>query len=166
MDEKQGGGGDRHETEDERFDRNWDEQLQELRVSQTGVQLLGGFLLTLPFQERFSQLDRFQVTVYLGLIVLAALTTGLTLTPIAVHRTLFREGRKREIVEVAHRVTRAILGAVATLMTGIVFLVVDVVVDRTVSSVVAGCLALVLFGLLLVMPRFVRGQDRRSESAA
>ena len=48
---------DRDETEAQRLDRNWSSLLQELRVAQTGVQLLTGFLLTLPFQQRFTQLD-------------------------------------------------------------------------------------------------------------
>ena len=30
---------------------------EELRVAQTGVQLLTGFLLILPFSDRFSELD-------------------------------------------------------------------------------------------------------------
>lgn len=56
---------DRHETATERLDRNWVELLQELRVTQTGVQILAGFLLTLPFQQRFAGLDSVQTTAYL-----------------------------------------------------------------------------------------------------
>src|SRR5439155_6937869 len=41
-----------NESPTERLDRNWNDILQELRVVQTGVQLLTGFLLTLPFQQR------------------------------------------------------------------------------------------------------------------
>ena len=58
-------GRDRDETEAQRLDRNWSSLLQELRVAQTGVQLLTGFLLTLPFQQRFTQLDGVMRTVYL-----------------------------------------------------------------------------------------------------
>jgi Family of unknown function (DUF6328) len=54
----------RDETEAERLDRNWSSLLQELRVTQTGVQLLTGFLLTLPFQPRFAQLDGTMHIVY------------------------------------------------------------------------------------------------------
>jgi len=56
---------DRSETEAERIDRSWNELLQELRVSQTGVQILSGFLLTLPFQQRFTQLGPFYRAVFL-----------------------------------------------------------------------------------------------------
>ena len=61
---------DRDETEAERLDRNWNDMLQELRVVQTGVQLLSGFLLTLPFTERFSDLDVWQERLYLALVLL------------------------------------------------------------------------------------------------
>ena len=44
---------DRDESRAERLDRNWIELIQELRVAQTGVQVLAGFLLTLPFSARF-----------------------------------------------------------------------------------------------------------------
>ena len=52
----------RDETVDERMDRNWNEMLQELRVTQTGTQILTGFLLAIAFQNRFAELDRFQQT--------------------------------------------------------------------------------------------------------
>jgi Family of unknown function (DUF6328) len=55
----------RGETSLERLDRNWADLLQELRVVQTGVQLLTGFLLILPFQSRFEQLTTTQQTIYL-----------------------------------------------------------------------------------------------------
>ena len=50
----------RSETTTEKLDRNWASLLQELRVVQTGVQLLTGFLLTLPFQPRFDRGDQFR----------------------------------------------------------------------------------------------------------
>jgi hypothetical protein len=73
----------RRETPAERSDRNWNELLQELRVTQTGVQILTGFLLTLPFQERFEDLDDHQRTLYLILVALAVLTTGSSRRPSA-----------------------------------------------------------------------------------
>ncbi|WP_269997832.1 DUF6328 family protein [Arthrobacter sp. B2a2-09] len=69
----------RHESEDQRMDRNWNELLQELRVLQTGAQIIGGFLLTLPFQQRFSTLTELEKWLHLVLVVLATMTTGLML---------------------------------------------------------------------------------------
>ncbi len=44
----------------ERADRNVAELLQELRVTQTGIQILFAFLLTLAFSPRFPSLDAVQ----------------------------------------------------------------------------------------------------------
>ena len=82
--------GRRDETPQERADRNWNDILQELRVSQTGVQLLAGFLATLPFQSRFSELDTFQRGWYVGLLCLAFATVSVLLAPVAIHRHVFR----------------------------------------------------------------------------
>src|SRR3712207_4786869 len=88
-DDRTRSGDGRHETPAERSDRNWNGLLQELRVTQTGVQILTGFLLTLPFQERFEDLDGYQRTLYLVLVLLAILTTGLITAPVSLHRILF-----------------------------------------------------------------------------
>ena len=74
------------ESETDRLERNWSELLQELRVTQTGTQILTGFLLTLAFQPRFADLDQFQIDVYLVLVILAALTTALALAPVRAAR--------------------------------------------------------------------------------
>lgn len=146
--------GSRDETEFERADRNWLELLQELRVSQTGVQLLAGFLVTLPFQSRFEVLDDFQRWWYVALLFVAVLTVGVTLTPVALHRRLFQGHAKPELVRAGHRVTQVALVLIPVLLTGIVFLVVDVVVDRTVAAWCAAASGLVMVLLLAVLPRF------------
>ena len=64
----------RDETGPERDDRNLIELLQEVRVVQTGVQILFGFLLTVAFQPKFEKLSSFQKDVYFGTLVAAATT--------------------------------------------------------------------------------------------
>ena len=85
---------DRGESESEKLDRNWDELLQELRITQTGLQLLSGFLLTLPFTQLFPSLDHGQKALYLGLVVVAGVAVGVNMTPIMLHRRVFREHRQ------------------------------------------------------------------------
>src|ERR1700758_3978433 len=80
----------RDETEQERLDRNWNNLLQELRVVQTGVQLLTGFLLTLPFQQRFTVLSHTMQMVYLVTVGCSVGATVLLITPVGIHRLLFR----------------------------------------------------------------------------
>src|SRR3954467_10613661 len=99
---------ERDETPTERLDRNWGDLLQELRVVQTGVQLLTGFLLTLPFQQKFSQLSSAERAVYLVAVSTSIVATGFLQAPVSVHRALFRRHRRKETVDLAHRL--AIIG--------------------------------------------------------
>ena len=108
----------RDESMNERMDRNWNEILQELRVTQTGTQIFTGFLLTIAFQTRFTELTTFQVRVYLVLVVAAVLTTALGLAPVSLHRSLFRKGAKMIIVETAHVFMRITLVGVAVMLRG------------------------------------------------
>lgn len=77
------------------MDRNWNELLQEMRIPQTGVQIIGGFLLTLPFQQRFGTLTELQKWWFLFLVVLATMTTGLMLVPVSLNRRLFQHHVKK-----------------------------------------------------------------------
>jgi hypothetical protein len=149
------GGQGRDETPEEQADRNWNDLLQELRVSQTGVQLLAAFLVSLPFQSRFPELDGFQQRWYLGVLGLAFLTVGVTLAPVAIHRMLFQGGVKPRLVQAAHVLTGFALALIALLLAGITVLVVDVVLDRTAAMVAGGCSLLVLMVLLVAVPRML-----------
>lgn len=122
---------------------------------QTGVQLIAGFLLTLPFQQAFADLDDFQRSLYLALVVLASVTTALMLMPIALHRRLFGDHVKGRLVSTAHHLVIGVLGAIGLLIAGIVLLLFDVVVSRTAGLVSGGlCLALVVL-LLAVLPAVI-----------
>lgn len=142
----------RNETEAEQQDRKWEDQLQELRVMQTGAQLTAGFLLTLPFQEPFAALDRAQELGYLVLVVLAGLTTALVMTPVAIHRRLAGGHVKDRVVASAHWIMTAVLTCLALLVTGITTFVFDVVVSRTAALVTGGAMGLVVVALLVGVP--------------
>ena len=146
----------RKETPTERADRNWSELLQELRVMQTGTQILTGFLLTLPFQSRFADLDDYQRTVYLALVVTTVLATALILAPVSVHRSLFQKQLKQSIVTVGDRITRVALAVLALAVTGTALLVFDVVVGRAAGLVVGGCVLAVMVTLWVVLPEVLR----------
>lgn len=152
---------DRDETETERLDRNWAELLQELRVIQTGTQILTGFLLTLAFQPRFADLDQYQVDTYLGLVISAGLATILALTPVSLHRALFRRKAKAEIVFIANRLLKVTLGAVAITLVGTIMLIFDVVIGRQ-AGWIAGGATLVLVLLAWVLLPIGAGRSRRN----
>jgi hypothetical protein len=149
-------GDDRDESESERLDRNWDELLQELRVIQTGVQLLSGFLLTLPFTQVFPSLDHGQKGVYLGLVVLSGLAVGVTLTPIALHRRVFREHDKSQIVRVGQVLSQVVIAAIALLITGVATLIFSVVTSWSVALPIGACVFVILAGLLVGLPTMVK----------
>ncbi|WP_457964844.1 DUF6328 family protein [Arthrobacter sp. D1-29] len=142
----------RNETREEQLDRNWAELLQELRVLQTGVQILAGFLLTLPFQDRFDELDDFQVVLYLVNVVIATLTTAFILLPVSVHRRLFRQRLKATLVSSADTITKIALAGVGTLSVGTAALVFDVVAGRPAGLTAGGLLLAVLLVLLAYVP--------------
>jgi high-affinity Fe2+/Pb2+ permease len=149
-------GDDRRETPTERLDRNWTDLLQELRVIQTGVQFLTGFLLTLPFQQRFSDLSAGQRHVYLGTVAASIVSTVFLQAPVSVHRALFRRHERAQTVGSAHHLSVAGMFFLAVAMVGVTFLVFSVVAGSrpaTVASVLAG---LLITALWLVYPRLLR----------
>ena len=152
----------RDETANERADRNWDELMQELRVMQTGTQVLSGFLLAVAFQPRFTELDPLQVGLYLVLVGLAALATILALAPVGMHRSLFGRRRKPELVRIAARLVKANLVVVGILSVGVTVLGFDFALDRAVAVVVLIVGAVVVLGLWLVLPLLIGRARRRS----
>lgn len=151
----------RHETRNEKRDRNWDDLLQELRVMQTGTQIIAGFLLTLPFQQRFTDLDAFAVALYLGLVVLAAGTTCLMLVPVAMHRELFGLRVKDRLVASGHRVVSVVLWLIGLLVMGTTALIFYLVLDGLAASLVAAAFGLALLLGLVIYPRRIRGSRAR-----
>ncbi len=135
---------------EEMINRNWTELVQELRSTQTGVQVLTGFLLTVPFSDRFDRLDHVERTAYLLVLSGAVAATAAILSPIAYHRILFRRGRRPWLVETANQVARAGLVLVALTTCGVVFLTFDLAVGRT-GGVVASTIAFLGYLVLWVV---------------
>lgn len=159
-------GDGRHESRDERSDRNWGEMLQETRITQTGTQILSGFLLTIAFQPKFTTLTAFQHTVYLVLVVAATLTTALALAPVYLHRRLFQHHEKSTLVQYGHRLLIAALVGLLVVMTGTVLLIFDVA-EGLGGATVAVVLVLVAILSVTLIPghRAARRRDRAGESA-
>src|SRR3954454_7823791 len=156
----------RNETQLERYDRNLVELLQEVRVVQTGVQVLFAFLLTAPLAARFPQLSEFQRLTYFVTLLSAGGAAILLIAPTAHHRILFPLGDKEHLVAVANRFTLAGLTAVAVSMTGAVLLVIDLLFDDVAMvAATAGFAALGCLSAWCVAPLLRRskiGRDPRS----
>jgi len=149
----------RDETPAERADRNWSELLQELRVLQTGTQILTGFLLALAFQPAFADLGQGERVFYLVLVVLSALSAIIALSPVALHRTLFRHRAKPLVVGYGHAALITALLTVSVLLVGVVVFVFDVVVSDAASWTAGAALALLILALWLVVPLVLRGRS-------
>jgi Family of unknown function (DUF6328) len=132
-----------------RINRNWTELIQELRSTQTGVQVLTGFLLTVPFSDRFDTLDDVQRTAYLLVLSGAVAATAAILSPVAYHRILFRRGRRPWLVEKANQVARAGLVLVALTTCGVVFLTFDLAIGRA-GGIAASVIAFLGYVVLWV----------------
>ncbi|CAN5724634.1 DUF6328 family protein [soil metagenome] len=154
----------RSETETERLDRNWSSLLQELRVVQTGVQLLTGFLLTLPFQQRFDILDDDMRTVYLATVGLSVAATVLLIAPVAMHRLLFRRHRLKALVAAAHRCAYAGLLLLGLALAGVSAVVFDAVAGRSAALIAGGCAVVAFAAFWLALPLGMRSGDEQAPS--
>jgi Family of unknown function (DUF6328) len=134
--------GGRTETDLERCDRNLVELLQEVRVVQTGVQVLFAFLLTAPLAPRFPELTALQRAEYFGTLLMTGAAAVLLIAPTAYHRVLFRLGDKEHLVMVANRLTLAGLFCVAVSIVGALLLVSDLMFGGAFAVVIAGLAAL------------------------
>jgi hypothetical protein len=148
----------RDEPEWERLDRNFSELLQELRVAQTGVQILFAFLLSIAFQQRFREITDDQRYLYLATLMSAGCAALLLIAPVAVHRLLFRRNLKDEIVAVASRLAAGGLFFLALAVVLAVLLVVDVVAGLVPGIVLAAVMAVLVVALWVALPLRVRAE--------
>lgn len=156
------------ETERERWQRNFADLLQELRVAQTGVQILFAFLLTLPFSAGFTRTSNFQQDVYVVALLAAAAATALIISPVAFHRALFRQGRKPELVRYAHRVATGGLAFMLLSMVASVLLITDFLLPTPVAVLLGAVTGIwfLFFWALLPFTRRNWGEDDAGEDGA
>lgn len=147
------------ETEAQRDDRNVMELLNELRVVGIGVQVLFGFLLALPFDNRFTKLYTAQRGLYLATVTLAALSTALLVAPVAYHRLLFRRHEKESLVRVTNVMAIAGLVTVALAVSCAVLLVASFVAPGAPAIVITAILVCAFAGLWFALPLSRRGRD-------
>ncbi|MBB6037275.1 DUF6328 family protein [Phytomonospora endophytica] len=153
------------ESERERWERNFGDLLQELRVVQTGNQILFAFLLTVAFSARFAETTTLQRYVYVGTLIAAALATGLIMAPVSHHRLLFRMGAKPHVVRLASVMATWGMVFVMAALAGALFLAVDIVMgDPWAASITA---SIVAFNVIVwyIVPLRRRWRERFDESA-
>jgi len=149
----------RDETETQRLDRNWSSLLQELRVVQTGVQFLTGFLLTLPFQNRFFDLSDAMQGVYLATVTCSIGATVFLVAPVGMHRLLFRRHKLKDLVAASHRFAISGLVLLGLALTGVVALIFDTVAGQLPAVIASAATALAFAYFWLVFPWVRRGRS-------
>jgi len=153
MDKKSGDVDERPgESPAERADRNFADLLQELRVTQTGVQILFAFLLTLVFQQRFAELDRFAVVVYVVTVIFCVAAAIFLIAPVPLHRAMFALGRKSEVVKVSATQARTGVVLLGFAIVGATLLALDMPLPRGLALGISGGIAVMLLIVWFVVP--------------
>lgn len=156
MDKPQNGSPARDESPEERADRNLGELLQELRVLQTGVQIIFAFLLGIAFTARFTQLSTTQQDVYIAALLTSVVSVAVLAAPVALHRGMFRCGMKERIVVLSNRCAKLGMFLLSTALDCSVFLIMDVVLGRLIACVITACVAVAFLVLWFVFPWMLR----------
>jgi hypothetical protein len=147
----------RNESEAQRDDRNLAELLQELRVAGLGVQVLFGFLLSLPFTVRFVKLTSWQRHLYVASLLLAALSTALLCGPVAYHRLVFRRHEKERLLRTANVMALTGLATVGLAISAAVLLVVSFVLRGAPVPIIAVATVVSFSVLWFAFPLLDRG---------
>ena len=151
------------ESEAQRLNRNFEDLLQELRVSQNGTQILFAFLLTVPFSNGFSKVTDFEQGVYFTALLLAALSAALLIAPAVMHRVLFRQHHKRDLVYMASHVALGGQILLALAVASSVLFVTDYLYSHLLAGVMAFVVLVWTSVWFFVIPLYIRAKRHRDD---
>jgi hypothetical protein len=151
------------ETEAERLNRELKELNDELRVALPGVQVLFAFLLTVPFTNRFDDITETQRDAYFASFLCATVASVLLIAPSVMHRIQWRRRDKERLIRASN--TLALVGVtfLALAMTGVVFVVTDMLFDVTAAAVVAAAAAGLVLAVWYALPLYWRMTDNAED---
>jgi len=153
----------RDEDEGKRLDRHWNELLQELRLAQTGTQILFAFLLTIAFTAPFQGADRFTHVVFVGTLVTSALAMALFLAPVSFHRIVFQRQLRDKMIPIAGRLAAGGLVFLVASIAGGLLLAIDAALSRRTAALVVALVVVWFVAFWYVIPTWVRRTtDRRA----
>jgi hypothetical protein len=150
----------RDESTDERLDRELIELLNELRVALPGVQMLFGFLLAVPFSQRFDSITTTQRNVYYATFMATAAATIFFIAPTAYHRIRFRQHDKEQLIQTSSRLTIVGTACLAAALSGAVYLVTDLLFHTAATALAAAATAGLLLWLWYGLPLWRRSRER------
>ena len=116
--------------------------------------MITGFLLTLPFQQRFDRLDEMMRIVYLITVACSLASSLLLIAPVALHRVMFRKHRLATLVVMSHRFAMLGLLLLGAALAGVAIVIFDTVAGRTPAWVAGGCMVVgtVVLWLVVALP--------------
>ena len=154
---------ERDEDQDERLDRHWAELLQELRLVQTGTQILFAFLLTIAFTQPFRDADRFTELVFAGTLITASIALALFLAPVSFHRIVFRKKLRDHLIVLSGKLTEVGLVFLLAALAGGMVIALDVVFGRTIAMGIVAAVVVLTMVLWYVIPSLVRAKADRTD---
>jgi hypothetical protein len=146
-------------SEEDKRDRQMMELLNELRVALPGVQILFGFLLTVPFAQGFQRVTPTQKTLLYGTLLATAASTVCLIAPSATHRLRFHKRDRAYLIETANKYLIAGLGFLALALMLALAMITDFLYDGVVVWLSPGLFALALIGVWFVRPLLRRGSS-------
>ncbi|MFF7244717.1 DUF6328 family protein [Embleya sp. NPDC008237] len=146
----------RRERADERADRRWNELLQEVRVVQTGAQVLFGFLLSVVFTPKFDTLGDFDNGLYVAAVVLGAASMGVLVSMVSLHRAVAGQHLKPRLVHLANHLLTVGVGLLACTIGCSLLLLLRVATDTVTAAVLTTLAAVWFLCWWLVLPLVLR----------
>lgn len=149
------------ETADERHNRQLTELLNELRVALPGVQMLFGFLLAVPFSQRFATVSSHQRGLYYSAFATAAGASVCFIAPTSFHRIVWQHGRKEVLLRISS--TLALAGTVflAVAIASVMLFITSFLYGSGAAGAAAGVIVAALLVLWYVLPLTLRLRARR-----
>ena len=147
-------------NEEEKQNRQMVELLNELRVALPGVQILFGFLLTVPFAQGFQKVTGFQKGLFYATLLCTAISTVCFIAPSATHRLRFHKRDRAYIIETANTYTIAGLVFLAVAIVLALVMITDVLYSGAAIYAFPALVALLLVGLWFARP-LLRGAKAR-----
>lgn len=146
----------RDEDKAQQFDRHWNELLQELRLAQTGTQILFAFLLGIAFTRPFQEAGHFTHTVYSVTLILTGMATGLLIAPVSFHRMVFQRRLRDRMIPVTAKMAIGGLFLLMLAVCGGLLLALDVALSRPLAIVICGGALLWFSTFWYIIPAVVR----------
>jgi hypothetical protein len=145
--------------DEDKRDRQMSELLNELRIALPGVQMLFGFLLTVPFAQGFERVTAFEKHAYFGVLLATTASAACLIAPAAAHRLRFHQRDREYLIETASTLTIAGLALLAVAMVGVVLLITSFLFGSPAAVAVTLVVAALFGGLWFVRP-LARGRRR------